>query len=138
MLDAKQLAKNIQAALADITAFIEKPEFQTVLAELAAVPPELREYFIRSVLISREELSRRGVEVPEDITVQRSAFEDNRPTLFCITKYLPEMGNARKKVTVTFDEGWENAWELPSFPAEKVLGGRDVRELIGSAAAHAA
>jgi hypothetical protein len=40
--------------------------------------------------------------VPHDIIFQRSAFSDNRPSLFCMTKYLPD-GIGWKKVTITFD-----------------------------------
>ena len=121
-LDGKQLAKYVGDALDDIASFIDTPGFQGVLAEFAAVPGELRERFIRGVLINPEELRRRGVEVPEDITVQRSAFEDNRPTLFCVVKYLPEIGKERKKVTVTFDEGWAQAWNVPGFSEKQLLG----------------
>lgn len=121
-LDGKQLAKYVQDALDEIAEFIDTPGFQRVLAEFGAVPRELRERFIRGVLINPEELRRRGVEVPEDITVQRSAFEDNRPTLFCVVKYLPEIGKERKKVTVTFDEAWAQAGNVPGFSETQLVG----------------
>jgi hypothetical protein len=116
------LAKYVQEGLDDIAEFIDTPGFQGVLAEFAAVPGELRERFIRGVLINPEELRRRGVEVPEDIIVQRSAFEDNRPTLFCVVKYLPEVGKERKKVTVTFDAAWAQATNVPGFSEKQLLG----------------
>ncbi|HEY0153941.1 MAG TPA: hypothetical protein VGB92_18155 [Longimicrobium sp.] len=122
MLDATQLARHVQQALEDITQFVVSPPFERVLAEFAAVPREQRSLFIRSVLINPEELERRGVQIPEGLTVQRSAFEDDRPTLFCVTKYLPDMGTAKKKVTVTFDDGWERALDLHGAHSEPLLG----------------
>ncbi|GAA5024170.1 hypothetical protein GCM10025734_82300 [Kitasatospora paranensis] len=43
-----------------------------------------------------------GVFVPAGLTIQRSTFRDDRPTLFCIVKHLPH-GLLWEKVTVTFD-----------------------------------
>lgn len=122
MIDGQQLAKNIGAALDDVSAFIATPAFRKVLAEFSATPTPLRGHFVRSVLINTEELARRGVQVPEDMTIQRSAFEDDRPTLFCITKYLPDMGAAKKKVTVTFDEAWEKSLQVPGFSPDQLQG----------------
>lgn len=133
MIDGQQLANNIQAALDDISTFIATPAFQKVLVEFSATPTARRGHFVRSVLINREELARRGVQVPEDLTIQRSAFEDDRPTLFCITKYLPDMGAARKKVTVTFDETWEQSLEIPGFSADQLQGEPCFYEQIGPA-----
>ncbi len=55
---------------------------------------------MRNVVINKDELVARGISVPEGMTVQRSAFADGRPTLFCVTKYLPDR---MRKVTITFD-----------------------------------
>jgi hypothetical protein len=133
MIDGQQLAKNIQAALDDVATFVTTAPFQKVLAEFSATPTARRGHFVRSVLINREELARRGVQVPEDMTIQRSAFEDDRPTLFCITKYLPDMGAARKKVTVTFDEAWEQSLEIPGFSADQLEGDTCFYEAIAPA-----
>jgi|GEM_PF-5591805 len=106
-IDAQEFGHHISRALGDITEFVTTPEFTALMREFSRVAGDERNDFVRRVIINPDELARRGIRVPEDLIVQRSAFEDNRPTLFCVTKYLPQMGMAKKKVTVTFDEGWE-------------------------------
>jgi hypothetical protein len=97
-----RIAQQMRSALVEIAEFVEEPPFSNLLTELWALPLELRKDFIREVLLDSSELQRRGVVVPPGLTVQRSAFRDNRPTLFCITKHLPA-GLLWDKVTITFD-----------------------------------
>jgi hypothetical protein len=108
-IDATDFGQAISSALDDIAEFVSTPEFTGLMQEFSRVPSERRNHFVRRVIINPDELARRGIRVPDDMTVQRSAFEDGRPTLFCVTKYLPQFGAAKKKVTVTFDEGWEKS-----------------------------
>jgi hypothetical protein len=96
------LAEEIQNALAEISEFVRTPPFRELLQELWALPLEQRKIFVREVFVNRAELRRRGVRVPPGIVVQRSAFRDGRPTLFCVTKHLPA-GLLWEKVTITFD-----------------------------------
>ncbi|MEU1127797.1 hypothetical protein ABZ371_30505 [Streptomyces sp. NPDC005899] len=91
-----------RAAMRDITDFANTPEFRSVLSEMWAIAPARRADFVVDVLLNAKELAARGVTIPQDLTIQRSTFRDNRPTLFCIVKHLPP-GLLWEKVTVTFD-----------------------------------
>lgn len=98
-------------ALHAVVDFSMSEEFQTVLEEMWELPPELRHEFVELVLLSSDELSRRGVAIPSGIEIQRSWFEDERPTLFCITKRLPP-GMGWKIATVTVDNPSEYVSQL--------------------------
>ena len=89
-----------RAGLEAIRDCITSDEFIRVLGELYDHAPEERDVFVRSVLLDPDELRRRGVTVPDGITVQRSQFGDQRPTIFCVTKL---MSDGVRKVTYTFD-----------------------------------
>lgn len=88
--------------LSDVVEFANSPQLRELLSEMWQLPPFLRHEFVDLVVLNDEELSRRGVQVPPDMNLQRSWFEDERPTLFCITKSLPP-GIGWKVVTVTVD-----------------------------------
>jgi hypothetical protein len=78
--------------------------FKSICRELHNLPDYERYDFVKSVLLSPEEIRRRGVQVPEGVLIQRSAFGDRRPTLFCIKKYLPtRFHSAWENVNLTFD-----------------------------------
>jgi hypothetical protein len=102
MTTRARLAAEIESAFAEVASFVSTPEMQNVMREISSLPQEKRAQYVLDVLLNAEELKKRGVDVPEGLTVQRSAFRDNRPTLFCVTKYLPP-GLDWKKVTVTID-----------------------------------
>ncbi|WP_433890219.1 hypothetical protein [Streptomyces sp. CA-111067] len=90
-------------ALMDIYEYARTPGFQAVLAEMNEIPTlEDKVLFVRTVLLSPEELGRRGIAPPEGVVVQRSRFADDRPTVFCLVKYLPD---PTTKMTLTFDQG---------------------------------
>lgn len=88
------------AAYKEIRSFVESNEFQKVLNELNNVEPEDRPQFVKAVLLNPTELVTRGINIPNDLTIQRTVFQDGRPTLFCITKYLSD---GITKATITFD-----------------------------------
>jgi len=83
-----------------IRSFVELSEFQELLKELNNVAPEDRPQFVQAVLLNTTELKTRGINTPDDLTIQRTVFQDGRPTLFCITKYLSD---GVTKATITFD-----------------------------------
>jgi hypothetical protein len=84
---------------------------QDSLRELYGLPEEDRADYVLNVLLSPQEQERRGITIPPGMVIQRSAFRDNRPTLFCVTQHLPpDLG--WQKVTVTFD----NATGAPAIP----------------------
>lgn len=86
--------------LKDIKSFAKQNNFQELLNELYSQPVEKMNAFVHDKIINEGALRERGVEVPDDIIVQRSAFADDRPTLFCITKYA---SNKKTKLTITYD-----------------------------------
>ena len=89
--------KNILLYLRD---FASNKGFQQLLSELYKLPADERNNFVQENIINSTKLVARGIIVPKDIIIQRSAFADNRPTLFCITKYRPD---GLSKLTITFD-----------------------------------
>lgn len=90
-------------ALMDIYTYARTPGFQSLLAEMNDLPTlEDKDRFVRTVLLAPEELDRRGVTPPAGVVVQRSRFADDRPTVFCVVKYLPD---PTRKMTLTFDQG---------------------------------
>jgi hypothetical protein len=99
---APTLKEAIDAALDYLIDYVDTPPVRRILNELWALPESERAEFVLDVILNPSTLRERGVVVPPDIIFQRSAFADNRPTLFCMTKYLPE-GLGWRKVTITFD-----------------------------------
>jgi len=114
---SQRVAVQAETALMEIADFATGAEFQAVLAELWALPSETRAQFVLDVILQPNEMSRRGVFPPPGIQLQRSWFADNRPTLFCITKYLPR-GLLWDKVTITYD----NPDGVPAVRYEDVVG----------------
>jgi hypothetical protein len=92
----------IQNALREIVFFVTGEQFASVIDEIYALPEADRATFVENILLDKTQLSERGISPPDDMIIQRSAFSDGRPTLFCVTKLVPE-GCVWKKVTVTFD-----------------------------------
>lgn len=101
-VDPKKLAQDIKNGLHELQEFASKPEFRALLNELWDLPLDQRAWFVANVILDPHELEIRGIRVPADLKLQRSAFRDNRPTLFCIVRYIPE-GLQWSKVTITFD-----------------------------------
>lgn len=100
MPDAKTLARQLRDSVGEIGAFVSTPRFRTMLDQMAIMDRQGRELFVQRVLLDDEELATRGILPPEGMVIQRSTFADGRPTLFCVSKYLPD---GKRKVTVTFD-----------------------------------
>jgi hypothetical protein len=105
-LTCERIQVDVQAAISEamdeIQAFANSREFRQSLNEMFQLPEELRHEFVSLVFLNFTELSRLGIEVPKGIKIQRSEFQDKRPTLFCVSKNLPE-GLVWRKVTITFD-----------------------------------
>jgi hypothetical protein len=99
-IDSFQLGEHVRLATSEIAEFVFTEEFRSLVSELYSKPVSKRHDFVRDVVINKNELAKRGISVPEGMIVQRSAFADERATLFCVTKYLPD---AKRKVTITFD-----------------------------------
>lgn len=99
-INPQALRDEVEASVLEIGKFVETDEFQELLTDLWNTPREERSDFVRDVVLDDAELERRGIDVPEGMIIQRSAFEDGRPTLFCVSKYLSD---GKRKVTITFD-----------------------------------
>ena len=90
------------SVLEEIDAFTETPEFASLIKELRALPTrEEKKLFVRDTIINKDEQKKRGINPPVGILIQRSYFTDNRPTLFCVVKYLKD---GKRKMTITYDD----------------------------------
>jgi hypothetical protein len=105
-LEPNELKTDICDSIMEIGRFIYTDEFQSLLSEFKDTPKGLRSDFINKIVFNKKELKKRKVFVPPGMAIQKSTFGDGRPTLFCVTKYLKDK---KRKVTITFDEGWEKA-----------------------------
>jgi hypothetical protein len=92
----------VQSGIREISAFVLRDEFVALVDELYGLPHAQRPQFVLEVVLSPEERAKRGVHVPEGLRIQRSNFDDGRPTLFCVSK-LVEAAYPWNKVTITFD-----------------------------------
>jgi hypothetical protein len=107
----------------DVLEFLSGSAFREVFKELMSIPWSERPRFVERVLLNKEELLRRGVDIPEQILIQVSAFGDRRPTLFVVKKYLPEKYHlVWQNVNVTFFNDFDetdvpsdaaSSWRLP-------------------------
>jgi hypothetical protein len=106
-VDLETRRRWMSEALTGLYHYVRTPAFRAVLGEMNALPTiREKDHFVRTVLLNPEQLAARGATPPEGVVVQRSRFEDARPTVFCVVKYLPD---PTKKMTITFDQG-EMLW----------------------------
>jgi hypothetical protein len=137
-----ELGQVMRAAYADLIDFVTTPEFEAIMQEFGKIRSYERPSFVSSVLLNKEELAKRGVHTPEDILIQRSAFGDRRPTLFCVKKYLPEKyADVWKNVNLTIDNRFadksvsrepEMAWREPlpvDMQAEAIAAGVNLESI---------
>lgn len=116
--------------------FVTSKAFLAAMEEMSAMSHLERPSFVVDVLLSQEELSRRGIAVPDGILIQRSAFGDRRPTLFAVKHFLPaQYSDVWQNVNITFDNEYLDqqvsreknvCWRPPLSPAlqaEKMAGG---------------
>ena len=106
----------------ELIEFVSSEPFQNVYSELMSLPPKDRPQFVVDVLLDDDQLRKRGVNRPPQLLIQRSAFGDRRPTLFCVKKWLPShLHEYWENVNVTFDNEFEpdtipkdsTAWRPP-------------------------
>ncbi len=101
----------------ELIAFSATPAFRNLHLELMGKPKEERMAFVLEVILSDEERRKRGVETPEGIMFQTSAFGDRRPTLYVIKKFLPKRFHATwENVNITFDNPYDDS-EVSRDPA---------------------
>ncbi|MBB4212552.1 hypothetical protein EV659_11226 [Rhodothalassium salexigens DSM 2132] len=105
-----ELAAAMRATYAELIAFVTQPAFVAIYNDLWSRDAADRPRFVNEVIVNRAELERRGVDIPEGILVQTSAFGDRRPTLFAVKKFLPDrFHDAWENVNLTFDNEYDDA-----------------------------
>lgn len=124
---AADLTAAMQSNYDDLLAFFYSDAFQGVHQHMQTLTPKARAAFVRDVVIQPEALKEQfGVSVPDDIMIQRSAFGDRRPTVYCLKKWLPEKFHVVwENTNLTFDELYEDgavsrqaetSWRAPIRP----------------------
>ena len=120
--DYEALKTACRAGYDEIISFVSSEPFRTVYDEMMSLPSKERPKFVVDVFLNDAELKRRGVNRPASLLIQRSAFGDRRPTLFCVKKWLPrELHMFWENVNFTFDNEYEDgaiprdetAWRPP-------------------------
>jgi hypothetical protein len=119
----EELSAVMRQVWGELIEFVNTPKFRGVVTELMSLPRAERPGFVARVLLQREELARRGVEIPDGILIQTSSFGDRRPTLFVVKKFLPsKYHGAWENLNITFDNEYpdeqvprdpESAWRRP-------------------------
>ena len=100
----ERIRKEMLEGYEKLIGFSGSAQFQALLSELYSYPQTQRPMFVVDVILNPLQRERRGVIVPSDILVLRSAFGDRRPTLFCLKKYLSvELHRYWQNVNITFD-----------------------------------
>jgi hypothetical protein len=89
------------SALLEIRRYINSGAFRAVLSDLYALEREDREAFVAHVLTNPSAMEKRGASAPTGVFISTSEFNDGRPTLFAVCKYLPD---GQRRMTVTFDD----------------------------------
>ena len=93
----------------ELIAFVTTPAFKAMHAELMGHAWNERPSFVTRVILSETERKKRGVQTPDGILIEVSAFGDRRPTLYVVKKFLPErFRSAWENVNLTFDNGYRD------------------------------
>lgn len=121
--DQEELSGAMRSYYEDIVEFITQPAFQALFSEMMTLPPKDRPQYVNDIWLNPAALEARGLEAPDGMLIQTSAFGDRRPTLFVVKKYLPEKYHcAWENVNWTFNNDFaeedvpndpENSWRLP-------------------------
>ena len=128
----EELQQEMRSNYDELLDFFFSDEFQKVWTDLKAMSSVERHGYVKRVLLNKDVLkSERGIDVPENILIQRSAFGDRRPTLFCLKKYLPEKYHCVwENTNLTFDEEFDDitvsrdnkvSWRAPIRPDIQAL-----------------
>ena len=88
----------------EIIQFVTTPEFNSVYKELMSLALNDRPEFVVNVLLNDIELQNRGINRPQDLFIMRTAFGDQRSTLFCVKKWLSrDLNIVWENVNIIFD-----------------------------------
>jgi hypothetical protein len=121
-----ELKKVMREHYDKIIAFVTSEPFQELMVSIAELPSAERAKFVHEVLLDDNALKAKGVEIPDGILIQRSAFGDRRPTLFAVKHFLPDKYTGIwQNVNITFDNKYvdnyisrdrEVCWRAPLSP----------------------
>jgi hypothetical protein len=105
----EELSAAMRQSYDQIIDFVTTPAFKVMFLELMSLPQQDRPAFVARVVLQPEEMTKRGVHVPDGILIQSSAFGDRRPTLFAVKKFLPSrFHKVWENVNITFDNEYED------------------------------
>lgn len=104
--DAATLEAEMREALATLNHVYSSEPFRALLDELWSLPPgQLRQRWVKDVLLNESTRNARGVLLPDGVEIQRTYFDDDRPTLFALVSHLPpDKDLTWEKVTITIDD----------------------------------
>lgn len=106
----EELLRIMRETYDELIAVVTAPAFRAMHAEMMALEWKHRAAFATEVILSEEERMKRGVEKPDDVLIEVSAFGDRRPTLYVVKKYLPKRYQAAwENVNITFDNEYNDA-----------------------------
>jgi len=112
----QQLRDEMEKGYEKLITISKTHEFQNMINELYSLPPRERPRYVAEVILNPIERANRGINIPDDVLVLRSAFGDRRPTLFCIKKYLPlHLHKYWQNVNLT----WDNIHDIESTPKDE-------------------
>lgn len=107
---SSELSVQIDEGMLRIRDFVQSEGFMKLYTEVMRVTESRRHEFLDVVLSDPAILKAYGIIIPDGMKIQKSEFADGRPTLFCVTAYLPK-GLAWRKVTLTFDNADINSFQ---------------------------
>ncbi len=101
---ANTTKREVEKAFNVLDAIHTSDAFQKLLDKLWELRPRHeRQVFIRDVIHNPGQLEASGISQDGDVSLQRTYFDDNRPTLMALVYHLPE-GLGFQKVTITYDD----------------------------------
>lgn len=135
----QELKKVMREHYDKIIDFVTSAPFECVMESLSDLNSTERPSFVHDVLLDNDALKARGVDVPEGILIQRSAFGDRRPTLFVVKHFLPDKyTDVWQNVNITFDNEYVDesisrskdvCWRAPLSPDQQAKDMANGREL---------
>lgn len=104
MSTSEALRQGVDDALTELESVYRSEPFVALLDELWRVQPGQSRYeWVQENVIDPASLEARGIHLPTNIRLERTYFDDDRPTLFALVKHLPP-GLPFTKVTITVDD----------------------------------
>ena len=101
---ANATKREVENAFDALEAVHTSDAFQKLLEKLWELQPGVeRQVFIRDIVHNQAQLEDYGLTKGSKVALQRTYFDDDRPTLMALVFHLPE-GLGFRKVTITYDD----------------------------------